>query len=137
VGKVTATDERTALDAGALLLRLAEVEHERDELRAALLASADAIEVARASWADGYRAGFEAGAEVGNGRAAYVEARCAESHDVGWHGIADHEIDAGQRARLIALDRRRYPPGGRLSWLHPKLGDLYQWWTDYDSEGGQ
>lgn len=134
------------LDAGALLLALLRTEHERDEARAALLAASDAADAACSAlperWADGYRAGFAAGSEVGNGRAAYVEARCAESHDVGQHGIADHEIDAARRAMLADLDAKRYPshdgrPAGRVGWLTDNLGGLWHSWAAYCAEGGE
>jgi hypothetical protein len=57
------------------------------------------------AWRDGYRAGFAAGAEVGYGRA-----------------VTDWKVTAGGMTRLggrtfAELYRRRYPPGGRASWL--------------------
>lgn len=130
-------DERGGhLDAGALLGQLARVEHERDQWRAAYLAasaSADAASAARlAYYADGYADGFKAGAEVGHGYAAYVEARCAESHDVGWSSLASLDRAGGEYAKQ---DRKRYPshdgrPAGRVYWLADTLGSLYRSWAD-------
>lgn len=128
------------LDAGALLLALLRTEHERDEARAALLAASDAADRASAArldyWADGWWCGFGAGAEVGNGRAAYVEARCAESHDVG------HQSPMHAGAAFAALDARRYPshdgrPAGRAGWLTDNLGGLWHSWAAYCAEGDQ
>jgi hypothetical protein len=134
---MTATDERADLDAGALLAQLARVEHERDQWRAAYLAASASADLASAArldyWANGYRAGYAAGVEVGNGRAAYVEARCIESHDVGWHSPA---LDGTPGA---ALDARRYPshdgrPAGRAGWLIGNLGGTWAAWSDWCAE---
>lgn len=146
---MTATDERSTLDAGALLAALATAEHERDEARAALLAASDAASLASAgrldAYADGYRAGFLAGEEVGGARAVadYRAARAVEAADVGTFSAADVAADerisrmladaaSQSAATYAALDRLRYPPHGRASWIRPNLGDLYDEWASYD-----
>lgn len=131
---MTATDERQGLDVGGLLAQLAELTHERDELRAALLVASDAADLAQAERADWYRAGWLAGAdhgaEVGNARADPAEARAAESYDVGWRSIGD--LGDG----YAELDRLRYPPSGRVSWLIRNLGGTWAAWTEYDKQEG-
>lgn len=146
---MTALDERTEVgqhraDLDGLAAQLADITRERDQLRAALLDASDAADLASAArldyWADGYWRGVEAGAEVGHGRAAYVEARCAEAHDTGWRTLTD------LGGAYAELDRDRYPahdgrPAGRAGWLTGNLGGTWAAWTEYDKQasydGGQ
>lgn len=128
---MTATDERAGLEVGALVARLARAEHERDQLRAALLDASVAADRASAArlgyWTDGYRAGFEAGRQVGYGQAVHEWKITARN--VGWYDVSQHG------PAWAELDRRRYPPGGRLSWIIPRptdLGTLYDDWASYD-----
>lgn len=105
-------------DLDGLRAELAQVTRERDEARAAYLDASAAADLASAGrldyWADGYRAGFGAGAEVGAGRAIRewkITARNTGRYEVGQHGTTFAELDA-----------RRYPahdgrPAGRVHWL--------------------
>ena len=103
----------------ALVVQLrAEVDQlraERDQLRALLLdRSAERDQWVRrtlSDWAAGYQAGFESGAEVGYGQA-----------------VIDWKVTAAGMTKLggptfAELDRRRYPPGGRLSWIILRPGE--------------
>ena len=61
-------------------------------------------------FADGYRAGFEAGRDAGDVQA-----------------VREWKITAGGMTHLggpsyAEQDRRRYPPDGRLSWIIPRDG---------------
>ena len=100
---MTALDERTP----ALAEQLAKVQAERDELRAAFHARSHERDrwhrAALDYWADGYRAGYEAGAEVGYARAAED-----------WKVVHGMSVGGPTHAEL---DRRRYPPNGRQSWI--------------------
>ena len=124
-----ALDERPdAADLDGLAAQLADLTRERDQLRAALLDASGAADAAlrqRAAWfTDGYVTGFESGRQVGYGEAVTDE-RVTLS-DRGWN-----------RPAYADLDRLRYPPDGRLSWLQPRLGDLYELWARHDAEGGE
>jgi hypothetical protein len=133
---MTATDTRPAFDAAdvdALIRELGELAAEVERLRAVVLGQSDTLDQALASrldwWAEGYRAGFVAGDGIGAARAAR-EWKITVT-DVGWHSRA-------LRGPTYAeLDRRRYPPNGRLSWLLPRLGDVYELWAALDVDGGQ
>jgi hypothetical protein len=68
-------------------------------------------DLALSHFADGYRAGFEAGHDTG-----YVQAVTE------WRITAAGMTHLGG-ASYAELDRRRYPPGGRLSWIIPRPGE--------------
>ena len=131
-----ALDDRPALDdadVSALLDELAALYVERDQLRAALRDRSDErdqqLRLRLAWWAEGYGRGFEAGAEVGAGQA--IRAWKITAADTGWSDVAKH----GQT--YAEMDRRRYPPNGRLSWIIPNLGDTWAAWAALDDDGGQ
>jgi hypothetical protein len=63
---------------------------------------------ADAAWRDGYRAGYAAGYDRGYAQAVDD-----------WKVVA--EVKVGRS--FAELDRLRYPPGGRLSWLIPRDGE--------------
>jgi hypothetical protein len=76
---------------------------------------------------------------LADGRIAEVELRrqlCTEAYKRGLaagyrtgyiQAVTDWKVTAGDMSlggpTFAELDRRRYPPGGRVSWLLPKLGD--------------
>jgi hypothetical protein len=62
-------------------------------------------------FADGYRAGFEAGHDTGYSQAVTE-----------WRITALGMTHLGG-ASYAELDRRRYPPGGRKSWIIPRPGE--------------
>ena len=66
-----------------------------------------------AAWRDGYRVGHRAGYESGYRSGFEVAVRQ-------WKVTAG--VQSGGRP-FAEMDRRRYPPGGRLSWLLPRPGD--------------
>ena len=139
---MTATDERPGITADEYAEVFAELLDEADALRGALdearrvvVEQSAALDRALASrldwWADGYRAGFVAGDEVGARRAGrewQITARNVGRYDVGQHGPT-----------YAQLDRLRYPPHGRVSWMLPNLGDLWASWSALDAaeDGGQ
>jgi hypothetical protein len=60
------------------------------------------------AWREGYLRGHQAGYEAG-----YAQA------------VTDWKVTAGLLSggpSFAELDRRRYPPGGRLSWIQPRDG---------------
>lgn len=68
-----------------------------------------------AAWRDGYRIGYQDGHARGY-RTGYETA------------VMEWKIVGGGMTHLggptyAELDRRRYPPGGRLSWLIPRPGE--------------
>ncbi len=63
----------------------------------------------RATWHDGHRAGYAAGYDHG-----YAQAVTA------WKVTAG-TISGGPS--FAEMDRRRYPPGGRQSWIIPRPGE--------------
>lgn len=70
-----------------------------------------AVDWARSAFRRGYRAGRDAGYRVGYERA-----------------VAQWKITAAGMTHLggptyAEADRRRYPPGGRLSWIIPRPGE--------------
>ena len=121
-----ALDDRPALDdadVSALLDELAALRDRSDERD-------QQLRLRLAWWAEGYGRGFEAGAEVGAGQA--IRAWKITATDTGWSDVAKH----GQT--YAEMDRRRYPPNGRLSWIIPNLGDTWAAWTALDDdESGQ
>ena len=139
---MTAIDERRGLGVGGLRAQLADLTHERDQLRAALLGASAAADLASAArldwWADGYRAGFESGRSVGYGQA--VTDWKVTATNTGWNRTTHAALD--RRRYPLDGDPRNYPLGGRLTWLIPRpsdLGGLYDDWASYDGgrEGGQ
>ena len=66
-----------------------------------------------AAWRDGYRVGHRAGYESGY-RTGY------EVAVVDWKVVAG--VQSGGRP-FAEMDRRRYPPDGRLSWIIPRPGE--------------
>ena len=146
---MTALDDRPGLglddDAGTVAAlveelgnhaaRRVEVEQQRDQLRRVVLEQSDALDRSRearlAMWPDGYRAGFTAGDETGSARTArewHVTLSNTGTYDIGQHGPTWAE-----------LDRRRYPPHGRLGWLLDRVGATYRDWSAYCAaeDGGQ
>jgi flagellar biosynthesis/type III secretory pathway protein FliH len=130
-----ALDERPGLggpaitpdDLAALVGELAALHAERDQLRALALEQSGALDQALAArlteWADGYRAGFEAGREVGY-RAGFEQA------------VTDWKITAADMPWLggqtyAELDKLRYPPSGRLSWIILRPGE----WCVHEAAG--
>lgn len=66
-----------------------------------------ALDWARSAWRNGYQAGHHAGYEL---------------------AVREWKITAAGMTHLggpsyAELDRRRYPPGGRLSWIIPRPGE--------------
>lgn len=101
---------RTDNDASPLAedaARLLELSDERDQWE----------RLRDAAYRDGWQAGHDAGQREGYRRAA-ADWKVTVTN-TGWLGPAPSHAE---------LDRRRYPPGGRLSWLQPRLGDLYEEW---------
>lgn len=88
-------------------IQLLELSDERDEWH----------RWAWAMWRDGWQAGHDTGWREGYRQAA-ADWKVTVSN-AGWHGPAPAHAE---------LDRRRYPPAGRLSWLQPQLGELYEQW---------
>jgi hypothetical protein len=66
------------------------------------------------AWREGYAAGYDRGAADGR---AQAEA-CDEAW---WRDLAARVARAGRP--YSEMDRRRYPPGGRLSWIRDRPGD--------------
>ena len=95
---------------------MAGVEHDAlvVQLRAAFLERSDErdqwLRRTLSGWADGYRAGFESGRTVGYGQA-----------------VTDWKVTVGTLVldgpAYAEMDRRRYPPDGRLSWIILRPGD--------------
>ena len=67
-----------------------------------------------AAWREGYSAGYERG--VRDGRAQ------AEADDEAWWRELARQVAHGGPS-YAELERRRYGPGGRLSWIRPRPGD--------------
>lgn len=104
---------RTDDDASPLAedaVRLFELSDERDQWHCWALSM----------WGEGWQAGHDAGWREGYRQAA-ADWKVTVSN-TGWHGPSPAHAE---------LDRRRYPPAGRLSWLQPRLGDLYQQWQQH------
>jgi len=80
--------------------------------------------LALAYWADGYRHGWAARDQVGGG-VVVVDYNAATLDQMRGEWASE------ARARFAETDRLRYPPGGRLSWLLPRLGDTYECWQQY------
>lgn len=75
------------------------------------------LEAARGDWRAGYQAGY----------LQAVTDWKVTARDTGW--TSAHESYA-------ELDRKRYPPGGRISWLRLNLAAIWHAWTEYDKQEG-
>ena len=92
------------------IARLLELSDERDQWE----------RLRDAAYRDGWQAGHDTGWREGYRRAA-ADWKVTVTN-TGWRGPSPAHAE---------LDRRRYPPGGRLSWLQPRLGDLYLQWQQH------
>jgi hypothetical protein len=96
---------------------------QQDTAAAAVLELSDALDVSLhlrlAAWREGYDCGYELGVEDGR-RQVLAEETAAR------RAMAARVAGARPGSRYVSadeLDRRRYPPDGRASWLLPASGD--------------
>lgn len=134
-----ATVEALVTELGALAVELADARAMLAAMRAAFLPRSDERDrwsaLALARFGEGYRAGFDAGLEVGYGQARTDSADT--DHNCSPWPTAEWSAQRSEAARQ--LDRRRYPPDGRLSWLRPRLADTLGAWVAWciEQDGGE
>ena len=66
-----------------------------------------------AAWREGYAAGYDRGAADGRAQAEAAD-------EAWWRDLAPRVAHGGPKH--AELDRRRYPPDGRLSWIRDRPG---------------